>query len=81
MNDWGYMWTIARGNRCGMIFAEVVRDGRKWFEGKFRVLLREGSQDVATHDCNALDQCREIAEEFVQANVVYDTEEITNENK
>lgn len=81
MNDWDYLWTIARGNRCGMIFAEVVRDGRHWFEGKYRVLLREGGKDVETHDCDELDQCRATAEEFVQANVVYDTEEITDENQ
>ena len=80
MNDWGYMWTITRDDRSGLIFAEIVRDSRKWYEAKFRVLLREGGKDVATHDCKELDACRAIAEEFVQENIVCDNEELTDEN-
>lgn len=66
IKEWIYMWSIVRGARQGDIYAEQDTEN-PWGTGYKVVLIKDGKAvHTKTSEYPELDDCREIAEEFVQ---------------
>jgi len=70
MNNWGYLFSVVRGSKCGEIFVESGLSGMS--EPKYLLMLRDSKEAYDAKEFDTLDDCREVAEAFVMNDYIWE---------
>lgn len=70
MDEWTYLWSITRGRKCGEIFIQSGLLGIS--NAKYLLILKDGNREFAPTEKETVDECREVAEEFVMNDYVWE---------